>query len=268
MPFLQRDTLQKEHSVLEKRKSRAEALLAAEHSQSTKIDRPPTHNLNPVTRYEEICADSWNRNNIVEARVPVQKADININASDNAKTEVYKTVLDDKHGTRDLELCCDCGTTFKVTGDNLNSIKVKSVTNKSVRVKPKSTTPGRGDDVSLNHIARMRAGSRRNDTDTDVDGTVDLVIRIVLSLIFVVCCCIGPSTSWYWIGLVNFGVLALCCITTVKRQLLMSFSLLVGPVIVLCRLDWVDQEEQCSMIFCPLYEGMQKQCKILKLTSC
>lgn len=121
----------------------------------------------PLHKAQKICAESWNRNEIIEARVPVKRpnADANPDTNANADNIPHK----DQFDARSLELCCDCGVTFKVAGGKLNSIKVKHNTNKpdNRRAKLRKTTTvteARNDDSSPSPLALVRSRSEINDT--------------------------------------------------------------------------------------------------------
>lgn len=93
---------------------------------------------------EGICAESWDRNRIFDARIPVQKGDGHVNtpATTNARTEKID-FNDPKDSTRTLELSCDCGRTFRVSGDNLSSINVKHGTSTTKSCQCKSEQKGK-----------------------------------------------------------------------------------------------------------------------------
>ncbi|KAJ5884026.1 uncharacterized protein N7473_010912 [Penicillium subrubescens] len=75
---------------------------------------------------ESICAESWERNRIFGARVPVLKGDGHDTPAITVNAQAEKRDCDDrKHDTSSLELICDCGKISKVSDDNLTSIKVK-----------------------------------------------------------------------------------------------------------------------------------------------
>lgn len=116
----------------------------------------------------------------------------------NANEQADKIVLDEKRAARELELRCDCGITFNVTGDNLASIKTRQRSSKSQkrrrrRAKRKGTTSveTRSDDAyastsdSACQLAsvRLRCGRQRDDR---LDGSEALSSFIILGLICVI----------------------------------------------------------------------------------
>jgi hypothetical protein len=148
----------------------------------------------PVLTYEQFCSKSWNRNQIVDARVPIRNADTDGEANVNDVTD--KIVLDKKHTARELELRCDCGITFNVTGDNLKSIKTKHCTGKSKkrrrrRAKRKATTSveAKSDAVSTSPSAcqqasaGLRCGRQRDDIPNGSED-VSCLAFVVLALVF------------------------------------------------------------------------------------
>lgn len=146
----------------------------------------------PVSTYEQICSTSWNRNKIVETRDPIRNADTYGNS--NADTD--KIVLGEEHAARELELRCDCGTTFNVNGDNLRSIKTNHRTSTSKkrrrrRAKRKGMTSvdAKSDAVSTSasacqlSSAGLRCGRQRNDIPNGPDDASCLAF-VVLVLVF------------------------------------------------------------------------------------
>jgi hypothetical protein len=102
--------------------------------------------------------ESRDRNRISEARLPVQKEDVHATttATPNARTE--KIDCDDqKHNTRSLELSCDCGTTFKVSGDSLSSIEVKHGTSTTMSCQCRCQNRG----VKNRRVKNRRVKNRR-----------------------------------------------------------------------------------------------------------
>lgn len=149
---------------------------------------------------ERICAESWERNRIYEARVPGLKEDVNgtttTTTTTTASSKSDQTVLDsEKHNADSLELTCNCGTTFKVSGDNLSSIKAKrgTCTTKSFKCKCQNkwaknrtnTAPKVKDHDPLTptSLRSLRSGVQN---DPEMSEEMENLIRLIaIALVFV-----------------------------------------------------------------------------------
>jgi hypothetical protein len=162
---------------------------------------------------ERICAESWDRNRIFDGRVPVQKGDVYATIATPVNAQTEKSDCDErKHDTSSLGLRCDCGTTFKVFGDNLTSIKVKHGTGTSTtkscackcqnrrakhkRAKTRTNTTLEAEDHNPSHSPLTPTDLRITKRSPDLPPGMDLVISLIfLGPILAVFCFVYGSAE-------------------------------------------------------------------------